>query len=261
MGIAAADYSGDGRPDLLVTNSHQQLHAVFRSKPAAGGTPSFTDARSDIAPAFDTSLAGWGASWVDLDNDTQPRPRDRERRHPGDRAREERRARPGLREPDGARPSRTVRRREQRRRPRTPSLASTAAASPPPTSTTTVTSTSRSTRSTGSCCCSATRERRGTGSRCSSTRSLRVPSSPPSCPTGIASCRRYTPAAATSPPRTRARTSGSVSADDGAGVDRPLSRRPRDTAERGRREPGAVAVGRYGRAERSPLTGAYMPIA
>src|SRR4029077_9480901 len=70
MGIAAADYSGDGRPDLLVTNSHKQLHGVFRSEPAAGSTPSFSDARSDIGPAFDTSLAGWGASWVDLDNDT-----------------------------------------------------------------------------------------------------------------------------------------------------------------------------------------------
>ena len=34
MGIAAADYSGDGRPDLLVTNSHKQLHGVFRSEPA-----------------------------------------------------------------------------------------------------------------------------------------------------------------------------------------------------------------------------------
>ena len=68
MGIAAADYSGDGRTDLLVTNSHKQLHEVFRS--ALDRTPAFTDARSDIAPAFDTSLAGWGASWVDLDNDT-----------------------------------------------------------------------------------------------------------------------------------------------------------------------------------------------
>jgi len=70
MGIAAADYSGDGRPDLFVTNSHKQLHAVFRSEPTAGGKRPFSDARSDIAPAFDTSLAGWGSSWVDLDNDT-----------------------------------------------------------------------------------------------------------------------------------------------------------------------------------------------
>jgi ASPIC and UnbV/FG-GAP-like repeat len=65
MGVAAADYSGDARPDLFVTNSHRQLHGVFRSR-ARGA---FTDARPDFAPAFDTSLAGWGASWADLDLD------------------------------------------------------------------------------------------------------------------------------------------------------------------------------------------------
>ncbi len=69
MGIAAADYNGDGRPDLLVTNSHKELHAVFASEPPSGMMPRYADARSDIAPAFDTSLAGWGVSWVDLDND------------------------------------------------------------------------------------------------------------------------------------------------------------------------------------------------
>ena len=69
MGIAAADYSGDGRTDLLVTNSHKQLHAVFRSNAAKAARPPFDDARSDIAGAFDTTLAGWGASWVDLDLD------------------------------------------------------------------------------------------------------------------------------------------------------------------------------------------------
>ena len=69
MGIAAGDYSGDGRPDLLVTNSHKQLHGVFRSNPPDGGVASYSDARSAIAPAFDTSLAGWGDSWIDLDND------------------------------------------------------------------------------------------------------------------------------------------------------------------------------------------------
>jgi hypothetical protein len=69
MGIAAADYSGDGRTDLLVTNSHKQLHAVYRSDGARADGAGFVDARSDIAGAFDTSLAGWGASFVDLDLD------------------------------------------------------------------------------------------------------------------------------------------------------------------------------------------------
>ena len=69
MGIAAADYSGDSRTDLLVTNSHKQLHAVFRSDGANGVGRAFSDARSDIAGAFDTTLAGWGVSWVDLDLD------------------------------------------------------------------------------------------------------------------------------------------------------------------------------------------------
>ena len=66
MGIAAADASDDGRPDLFVTNSHRQLHGVFRSR---GAGAAFADARPDFAQAFDTTLAGWGASWVDLDLD------------------------------------------------------------------------------------------------------------------------------------------------------------------------------------------------
>jgi Na+-translocating ferredoxin:NAD+ oxidoreductase RnfD subunit len=68
MGIAAADFSDDGAQDLLVTNSHKQLHAVYASA-GDGTTPRFEDARSEIAGAFDTRYAGWGASWVDLDLD------------------------------------------------------------------------------------------------------------------------------------------------------------------------------------------------
>ncbi len=66
MGVAAADFSADGRPDLFVTNSHKQLHGVFRSRGRGG---SFADARPGFAPAFDTTFAGWGVSWVDLDLD------------------------------------------------------------------------------------------------------------------------------------------------------------------------------------------------
>ena len=65
MGVAAGDFDADGRQDLFVTNSHRQLHGVFASR-AAGR---FEDARPRFAGAFDTTLAGWGASWADLDLD------------------------------------------------------------------------------------------------------------------------------------------------------------------------------------------------
>src|SRR5829696_7257955 len=65
MGIAAADYSRDGRQDLFVTNSRRQLHAVYRS---AAGKP-FADARPDFAQALGQDFTGWGVSWIDLDLD------------------------------------------------------------------------------------------------------------------------------------------------------------------------------------------------
>ena len=69
MGVAAADFSQDGRPDLLVTNSRGQLHAAYRSRSPAGRSPSFADARSDLAAVLGTRSTGWGASWADLDLD------------------------------------------------------------------------------------------------------------------------------------------------------------------------------------------------
>ena len=66
MGIAAADYSGDGETDLLVTNSRDQMHAVYRSSGPGG---SFTDVRSSFGFAFGGSYVGWGDAWVDLDLD------------------------------------------------------------------------------------------------------------------------------------------------------------------------------------------------
>jgi Na+-transporting NADH:ubiquinone oxidoreductase subunit NqrB len=67
MGIAAADFTGDGRGDVLVTNSRDQLHAVARG--LDGKARLFADGRASFAEAFDTALAGWGVSWVDLDLD------------------------------------------------------------------------------------------------------------------------------------------------------------------------------------------------
>ena len=68
MGIAAQDWSGDGRADLFVTNSRGQLHAAYRSLRWAKGS-SFADARPEFAAAVGTQSTGWGASWADLDLD------------------------------------------------------------------------------------------------------------------------------------------------------------------------------------------------
>jgi hypothetical protein len=70
MGIAAADYTGDGIGDLFVTNSRDQLHAADRGLP--GPHVAFADARSAFAEAFVPGRTGWGASWVDLDLDGTP---------------------------------------------------------------------------------------------------------------------------------------------------------------------------------------------
>jgi Na+-translocating ferredoxin:NAD+ oxidoreductase RnfD subunit len=68
MGIAAQDFSGDGRADIFVTNSRDQLHAAYRSLRGAK-EPSFADARPDFAAAVGAHPAGWGVSWADLDLD------------------------------------------------------------------------------------------------------------------------------------------------------------------------------------------------
>ena len=68
MGIAAQDFTGDGRTDIFVTNSRDQLHAAYRSLRAAKG-PSFADARPEFAAAVGSHPAGWGVSWADLDLD------------------------------------------------------------------------------------------------------------------------------------------------------------------------------------------------
>jgi hypothetical protein len=68
MGIAAADYDGDGLTDLFVSNSRGEGHAIYRGLPGASGTSRYADARADLGDA--PALTGWGDSWIDLDRDT-----------------------------------------------------------------------------------------------------------------------------------------------------------------------------------------------
>ena len=70
MGTAAADFSGDGRTDLFVSNSRGQGHAVYLGQQPVASGSSFADVRAGFAAAFGRSFTGWGVSWVDLDLDT-----------------------------------------------------------------------------------------------------------------------------------------------------------------------------------------------
>ncbi|NNL13018.1 MAG: CRTAC1 family protein [Acidimicrobiia bacterium] len=69
MGVAAGDYTGDGWLDLLVTNLGSQQHSVYVNE--AGAVLGFRDGTSQAAvPDLGGDYTGWGASWVDVDLDT-----------------------------------------------------------------------------------------------------------------------------------------------------------------------------------------------
>ena len=72
MGVAAADFSGDGLTDLFVSNSRGQGHAVYLGRTPVAAGSSFGDVRAGFAAAFGRTFTGWGAAWVDLDRDTDP---------------------------------------------------------------------------------------------------------------------------------------------------------------------------------------------
>lgn len=73
MGMAAADYDNDGDIDLYSTNIHnwidpdQGRHNRLYRNDGAAGAPTFTDVAESQGVA-DTDW-GWGAAWLDADND------------------------------------------------------------------------------------------------------------------------------------------------------------------------------------------------
>jgi ASPIC and UnbV/FG-GAP-like repeat len=69
MGVAEADYDGDGRADLFVTNARGQVHGVFHGEASDVVDPSFVDVRRELGPDLGAAT-GWGVSWGDLDLDS-----------------------------------------------------------------------------------------------------------------------------------------------------------------------------------------------
>jgi hypothetical protein len=66
MGVDAADYDGDGRPDLFVANLNRERFSLYRN---LGGLL-FKDMAGPSRVGFETYLySGWGVRFFDFDND------------------------------------------------------------------------------------------------------------------------------------------------------------------------------------------------
>jgi hypothetical protein len=68
MGVAPR-ITSSGALELFVSNSRNEQSAAFTRAP---GATAFADARAQVDPALGTAFAGWGASWVDLQNSGSP---------------------------------------------------------------------------------------------------------------------------------------------------------------------------------------------
>jgi hypothetical protein len=67
MGIDAADYDGDGRPDVVITNLDYETHSLYRN--LGGGL--FSHATTESGIGFPTlPFVGFGALFLDIDHDT-----------------------------------------------------------------------------------------------------------------------------------------------------------------------------------------------
>jgi hypothetical protein len=65
MGVEAGDYDGDGWLDLFVTNFSHDTHTLYRNR----GDRSFSVETHRAGLGHNSLYLGWGAGFVDLDND------------------------------------------------------------------------------------------------------------------------------------------------------------------------------------------------
>ena len=68
MGTAFADFTGTGRPGLIVTNHETEMHSLFVN--LGGRLFSDVTLRSGVGPAT-RPYVGFGVAFLDYDNDTQ----------------------------------------------------------------------------------------------------------------------------------------------------------------------------------------------
>jgi len=68
MGVAAADYDGDGYLDIVKTNFAGDTSSLYHNT----GKGFFDDATFQAGLGRNTRFLGWGAMFLDYDNDTWP---------------------------------------------------------------------------------------------------------------------------------------------------------------------------------------------
>lgn len=68
MGVASADYDGDGWLDLFRTNFSDERVSLYRNQ----GKGVFNETTLEAGLGNSTSYVGWGTGFIDVDNDTWP---------------------------------------------------------------------------------------------------------------------------------------------------------------------------------------------
>jgi hypothetical protein len=69
MGVAEADWNGDGRPDYFISDSHGQPHAAYQSVTLPNGGTGYKHEMVKFAKALNRkATVGWGDAFVDFAN-------------------------------------------------------------------------------------------------------------------------------------------------------------------------------------------------